>query len=46
MDEKQINIMELDVYTTTIIKHKIKKNASIFFLVIDLCEVNENYYKT
>ena len=44
MNEKEINSMELDVYTKIKINNS-KKNALIFFPVIDLCRVNENYNK-
>ena len=45
MNEKEIKIMELDVFTKIIINNNTKSDAFIFFPVIDLCTVNENYYK-
>ena len=45
MNENKVNSRELDVYTKIIVNNNTKNNALIFFPVIDLCRVNENYYK-
>ena len=42
---REIACMELDFYIKTMINNNIKNNALIFFPVIDLWRVNENYYK-
>ena len=46
MNEKEINSMELDVYTKIVITNNTENNVLVFFRIIGLCrEIIENDYK-